>query len=156
MGYEFKALSSELCEGWRAGGVDANGQVPERVVSDGGNPCRHCLNDIPDGKETLILAHRPFETLDPYAEVGPIFICAECQRRGDSAELPPVVSVRAQHLLKGYLLGDRIAYGTGAIVGTGDIPDTIDRIFRGADIAYIDVRSASNNCFTVRVHRRNS
>jgi len=145
MSYEFKALSSELCESWRAGGVDANGQAPERSVSDGASkPCRHCLSDIPDGKEMLILAHRPFDTLNPYAEVGPIFVCADCQRRADSDIPPLVVSTRKQHLLKGYLHGDRIAYGTGQIVAPDRIPDYISRIFARSDVSELYRREVSD------------
>jgi len=155
MAYEFRALPTEMVKAWRAGGVDANGQVPERVVSDGGNPCRHCLSDIPDGKEMLILAHRPFDTLNPYAEVGPIFICADCQRRDDSAEVPPVVSRRPRHLLKGYSGNDRIVYGTGQIVTPGEIPDYLSRVFQTPGVEYVDVRSALNNCFTVRIKPQN-
>ena len=156
MGYEFRALGAELCAAWRNGGVDANGQVPERAASDGGgNPCRHCLQDIPAGQEMLILAHRPFGELNPYAEVGPIFICADCQRHDDGPALPPVIATRPWHLLKGDLRCDRIAYGTGAIVETPEIPAYIDRVLAHPDISYIDVRSATNNCFTVRIERQN-
>ena len=104
----------------------------------------------------LILAHRPFDKLNPYAEVGPIFICADCDRRDDSSDLPPVIATRPRHLLKGYFESDRIAYGTGAIMETTRIADFIERIFGNPDITYIDVRSAVNNCFTVRINRQNS
>jgi len=36
------ALSTEVARHYQAGGADANGQRPERVVADGkGNPCRY-------------------------------------------------------------------------------------------------------------------
>ena len=74
----FSAIPSEIAHHYRSGGMDANGQVPERIVSDGaGNPCRHCLKMIPKGAGMLVLAHRPFPALQPYAEVGPIFLCAD-------------------------------------------------------------------------------
>ena len=52
------------------------------MVSDGGdNPCRHCLREIEKGKDMLVLTHRPFGNVQPYAESGPIFLCAEaCER----------------------------------------------------------------------------
>ncbi len=157
MDYKFKALSNEICQKWRAGDVDANGQVPERAISDGkGNPCRYCLQDIAAEQEMLILAHRPFEKLNPYAEVGPIFICAGCERREDVSDMPPVLTTRDRHLLKGYLSGDRIAYGTGAIVDTADIPEYVQSTLADPGINYIDVRSATNNCFTVRIERNGS
>ena len=51
---------------------DANG-LPERHVSEGTGPCRHCLGEIAGSAPYLILAHRPFPKPQPYAEVGPIF-----------------------------------------------------------------------------------
>ena len=70
-----------------AGGTDANGMAPERTVSDGdGNPCRHCLDMIGAGEPMLVLAHRPFATVQPYAEVGPVFLHAEpCEARARTA-----------------------------------------------------------------------
>ena len=55
----FVALDSALVQAWRRGLPDANGQAPERQISDGGgNPCRHCLDDIAEGAPMLVLAHR--------------------------------------------------------------------------------------------------
>ena len=65
----FIALPAETARAWRAGAPDAYGMPAERTVSDGnGNPCRHCLRDIPKGVGMLVLAHRPFPALQPYAD----------------------------------------------------------------------------------------
>ena len=78
MTVRFTPISTAVVRAYQAGGVDANGQLPERQVSDGGgNPCRHCLQMIPAGAGMLILAHRPFPAPQPYAEIGPIFLCAD-------------------------------------------------------------------------------
>ncbi len=51
--------------------------IGRTAVSDGhGNPCRSCLADIRAGAAMLIVAARPFPALQPYAETGPIFLCA--------------------------------------------------------------------------------
>ena len=102
-----------------AAAPDANGRPPERAVSDGdGNPCRHCLAMIEEGAEMLVLAHRPFATVNPYAEVGPIFLHArECEPfRGKGA--PPVLA-SPTYLVRGYGADERIVYGTGAGDGGG-------------------------------------
>jgi Protein of unknown function (DUF1203) len=80
----YKAIPTDVVRAYQAGGLDANGQVPEQVVAAGGNnPCRHCLTMIPEGAGMLVLAHRPFPNLQPYAEVGPLFLCAEpCEAGG--------------------------------------------------------------------------
>ena len=47
----YHALDAELVAAIRAGGPDAYGAAAERTVSDGGgNPCRACLEDIPEGR----------------------------------------------------------------------------------------------------------
>ena len=148
----FSAIPTETARHYQSGGLDANGQIPERANSDGnGNPCRHCLDDIPAGTPMLILAHRPFPALQPYAELGPIFLCAEPCRRWEGEGLPPVLSKRARHLIKGYNAQDRIAYGTGRVVETSEIAEAAAAMFEDPRVAYGHVRSDRNNCFTCRI-----
>ncbi len=155
MQIEFKALESEIVEGFRNGGLDANGQAPERHISDGsGLPCRHCLEDIEAGQPYLILALRPFPDLHPYAELGPIFLHGEeCPRFQGKTALPDVLAVRESALIKGYWSDNRIKYGTGRIVDTGEIAANAAAIFTDPDVAYIHVRSTQNNCYTCRIDR---
>ena len=138
----------------RAGGPDAYGNPAERKTSDGtGNPCRHCLQMIPHGQEMLVVAARPFPETQPYAETGPIFLCASPCSPYDKAGMPPCVDGGEDRLLKGYSEDNRIVYGAGAIVPPDQIAETCASILDGPDIAYVDVRSSLNNCFTFRVSR---
>ncbi len=148
-------LSAETAARYRAGGPDAHGQPPERSVSDGsGNPCRRCLRDIPKGAGMLILAHRPFASLQPYAEAGPIFMCADdCHPPGDAGALPETTKARTQVLVKGYLATDRIHYGTGRIVAPEALEAACGTLLADPRTAYLHVRSATNNCYTYRVER---
>lgn len=148
----FHPMPTEIVENLRAGGPDANGLPAEKAVSDGtGMPCRHCLKNIPQGAGMLILAHRPFSTLHPYAELGPIFLCAAaCNAFADDA-LPPILGTSAGYLLKGYTAEERIRYGTGKIVAPNDIRTYAADLLAREDIAFVDVRSASNNCFMTRI-----
>src|SRR5690349_14713046 len=71
----FVAMPTEVARAFQQGAPDANGQPPERHLSDGdGVPCRHCLTTVAAGDPYLLLAYRPFSTLQPYAECGPIFL----------------------------------------------------------------------------------
>ena len=75
MPLNFAAIPTPDARNAQSGKPDANGQRPERAISDGnGNPCRHCLTDIPKGAQMLILGYRPFPTAQPYAELSPIFL----------------------------------------------------------------------------------
>ena len=148
----FVGIPTDVVRAYQRGGPDANGQTPERVASDGGgNPCRHCLRLIPMGAGMLILAHRPFPAPQPYAEVGPIFLCAdECEAGG--AGMPEILA-SPDYIVRGYGADDRIVYGTGAVVPTGPILAEAEARLAEGRVAYVHVRSARNNCYQVRIDR---
>lgn len=155
MSLSFEALPSNLVRGWRQGAPDAHGQPPERgALSDGqGVPCRHCLSNVPAGQRYLILAHRPFPAPQPYAETGPIFVCeADCPR-WDGAGLPPILSTSPDYLLKGYGADHRIRYGTGRVVPAGEVAAYAAALLGDPSLAFVDVRSARNNCYQLRICR---
>ncbi|MFB2595452.1 DUF1203 domain-containing protein [Paracoccus sp. p4-l81] len=111
-------------------GTDAHGLPPERIAASTGTgtPCRHCLRQVPVGAPYLVLAHRPFAGRNPYTETGPIFLCR-------------------------YSHDERIVQGTGAVTPTDRIKAHRAELLARQDIAFVDIRSASNNCFLCRVRR---
>jgi hypothetical protein len=150
---QYVAIPTDVARAYQAGGPDANGQLPERRVSDGGgNPCRHCLKMIPEGAGMLVLAHRPFPAPQPYAEVGPIFLCAEPCAAGGGEERPEMLAA-PDYIVRGYGADDRIVYGTGGVVATEAIPARAGELFRDPRVAYVHVRSARNNCYQCRIDR---
>jgi len=151
----FTALPSDEVRRLRAGELDANAMAPERQVSDGGgNPCRHCLQDIAEGDEMLVLAYRPFPERQPYAELGPIFLHAEaCTRHAANAEVPQHFLKRAAMLVRGYLPDNRIKDGSGKMVTTEALDDVCREMLDDPEIAYVHLRSATNNCYQARVER---
>ena len=156
MSIRIVALETELVKRLQNDGLDANGHKPERHVSQGGGrmPCRHCLADIQAGEPYLILAHRPFPSAQPYAEQGPIFLHAKsCPRHPDSQDVPAMFLERKDYLLRGYGADDRIVYGTGKIVAPTAMVEAAHEMFDEARVAYIHVRSASNNCYQCRIDR---
>jgi hypothetical protein len=103
----------------------------------------------------LILAHRPFPAPQPYAELGPIFLCADpatCQAPEPSNTLPEVLA-SPEYIVRGYSCDHRIVYGTGAVVPTDRIADEAGARLADARVAYVHVRSARNNCYQVRIDR---
>jgi hypothetical protein len=156
MPIRFNAMSTGEARAYQSGAVDANGQRPERHISDGdGVPCRHCQRDVAAGEPYLILAYRPFPAPQPYAEVGPIFLHAEaCERYPSGDEAPPMfMKPGRRYLLKGYHPDDRIFYGTGEIVEPHEVAVAAARILDRPGVAYVHVRSALNNCFQCRIDR---
>jgi hypothetical protein len=154
MSIRFIALETALVHSLQAGHPDANGLAPERgLAPEDGYPCRHCLGDIKKGEPYLTLAHRPFPAPQPYAEIGPIFLHAEpCRRGGGTAAIPAFLD-SPRYIVRGYGANDRIVYGTGNVVATGEIPAYAERLLENKNIAYVHVRSASNNCYHCRIER---
>ncbi|MFN5998146.1 MAG: DUF1203 domain-containing protein [Paracoccaceae bacterium] len=150
---QYVAIPTDVARAYQAGGLDANGQVPERVVAEGaGNPCRHCLKMIPEGAGMLVLAHRPFPAPQPYAEVGPIFLCADECEAGGGETLPDMLA-SPDYIVRGYGADDRIVYGTGGVTATDRIAARAGDLLADARVAYVHVRSARNNCYQVRIDR---
>ncbi len=149
----FAPLPTDLVRALQSGARDANDQIPERHTSTGsGNPCRHCLDMIPEGAAMLVLAHRPFPAPQPYAEVGPIFLCADSCVAGGGTTLP-VMLASPDYIIRGYGADHRIVYGTGAVVATDQITARAEALLADAKVAYVHVRSARNNCYQVRIDR---
>jgi hypothetical protein len=147
----FTPIPTAIVRAYQGLGPDANGQVPEVMISDGdGNPCRHCLQMIPNGARMLVLAHRPFPAPQPYAELGPIFLCADACEAGGGEAVPEILA-SPDYILRGYGRDDRIVYGTGAVVPMERILDEAARRLADDRVAYVHVRSARNNCFQVRI-----
>lgn len=155
MSVRFIAMPTDLVRALQSGAADANGQVPERHISDGdGVPCRHCLAPVAAGAPFLILAHRPFPAPQPYAEIGPIFLHADpCDRYAAEAEVPPMFLKWPRLLVRGYDSGDRIVYGTGQITATADLTAAAADVLARTQVAYLHLRSAANNCYQARVER---
>jgi hypothetical protein len=151
----FTAIPTPDAEALWAGEPAAYGRSPERRMAAGdGYPCRHCLGFIAGGAAYLTLAYRPFPTLQPYAETGPIFIHAEpCPRYQASEILPPVLTESPDFILRGYGHDDRIVYGTGAVTVREKIEDRARELLESPEIAYVHVRSARNNCYQCRIDR---
>ncbi|WP_157019267.1 DUF1203 domain-containing protein [Mesorhizobium xinjiangense] len=149
------AMPTERARAHQAGAVDAYGLRPERRISDGdGVPCRHCLKNVPRGKEYLILSYRPFDTLQPYAETGPVFLCAEaCERAPETDVLPEMFRATPDYIVRGYDHDERIVYGTGAVIATHRICARAHELLAREDVAYLHMRSARNNCYQLRIER---
>ncbi len=154
MAIRFSGLPTEEVRALQASGPDAYGNEPERRISDGeGTPCRHCLRKVAKGEPYLVLAYRPFQSLQPYAETGPIFLHAnECESATPDSQLPEILS-SSEYIVRGYDEDERIVYGTGSVVSTADVIARAEEIFTDEHIAFVHVRSARNNCFQCRVVR---
>jgi len=146
----FRGTTVETANEYRSGFPDAYGKAAERKISDGDAPCRCCLRHVPEGDEMLVLAHGPFSNLQPYAETGPIFLCAKPCEQSEVSGLPDILT-SSEYLLKGYSADERIVYGTGQITPVEQILNYADDILAREDVVFVDLRSARNNCWQARL-----
>ncbi len=148
-----RGIPSEEVERIRHGGPDANGQRAVTRLAEGvANPCRHCLALISEGDEKLVLAYRPFDSLQPYAESGPIFLHATACDRYESDCLPAWFDFMDPAIIRGYGSDDWIRYETGDVVRGAALTAACQRILADATVAYVHIRSKFN-CFQCRVDR---
>ncbi|MEM7498359.1 MAG: DUF1203 domain-containing protein [Pseudomonadota bacterium] len=153
MRFKFIPLPTNEVRAFQAGCRDANGLPPERQVSDGTVGCRHCLRNIEEGADCLLVAYAPFSTLQPYAERGPLYICASaCSPDDPSAAIPEMLD-SPRYLVRGYDADERIIYGTGSVCETTSLADRIGALLDEPGVAFVDIRSAANNCFQCRALR---
>lgn len=149
----FTGIATDWREGIWSGHADANGQPAVlRTKAGSAGPCHHCLESIADEESKLILAHRPFDTLHPFAETGPIFLHASPCRRYESTSAPAWFLLLDPAIVRGYDVNDWIRYDTGNVVCGEEIMRACQAILDDSTIAYVHVRS-KYNCFQRRVDR---
>lgn len=148
----FQGMTTARANALWAGGADDHGNPPEKQISDGnGNPCRHCLQMIAEGEEFLVFSLRPFASRQPYAEQGPVFLHAEPCAAYVAPEMPDVLYDNPNYILRGYGDDERIIYGSGAVTPQTGIEKRANELLSDHKITFVDVRSASNNCWQARI-----
>jgi hypothetical protein len=153
MGWRVRGIDTGFVEAMRRGEADANGQPAVRQTATGmGNPCRHCLDLIAEGERKLVLAYRPFTRLQPYAEVGPIFLHERECARYEGDRLPAWFRYLEPALIRGYGRDDWIRYETGQVVPGEALEATCEQILSDPEVDYVHIRSKFN-CFQCRVER---
>lgn len=152
----FSGIPTAAADAIRNGAPDANHQSAETLISDGnGNPCRQCLDMIKKNEPLLVFAHRPFNTVNPYTELGPVFLHKNhCEPyRNDAIAIPPALEDSDHYILRGYYADQRIVYGTGQVTPQNQIISYAQKLFERSEIQFIHVRSATNNCWQARIDR---
>lgn len=151
----FLPIASDRVRHYQNGSSDYNGQEPElSTVNESGYPCRHCLEHIKTGDDMLLLAYRPFEALQPYAELGPIVLHADsCTAWQSSGAIPSIISERETIIIRGYDKNERIVGDTGRVIATKQFEEECLKTFDNPLVRTIHVRSSSNNCYFCKVVR---
>lgn len=149
------AMPTDQARAFQNGGLDANGQLPEVHTAQGPrNPCRHCLSPIEEGADMLILSYRPFDTPQPYAEQGPIFLHKrQCKQHAPNGGLPEMFQNWDTVIVRGYGRDDRIQYMSAAVVPVDKVEETCHALLAQDGVEYLHIRTSRYNCFQCRVER---
>lgn len=119
-------------------------------VAQGGEPCRHCLEDAAPGETMLLFSYSPFATGGPYREQGPIYVHARACARFAGAEIPEQVRRRLV-ALRGYdAKGDMLE---ADVVDGRQLGPLLDRLLDREDVAFVHVRNARPGCFACEIRR---
>ena len=120
------------------------------VDSPTGYPCRHCLSWAKPGERVILF---PFPSIDPghpYSETGPIFVHENpCARYAATHQFPS--EFRGGRVFRAY---DREQNMIDAVVVNGSEPeDVIEELLANSETAFLQARSVSRGCFTMRIER---
>lgn len=126
--------------------------VVRRTVSEPGAPCRLTLEDAPLGETVLLLnyEHQPADT--PFRARHAIFVREGVKTRSFApGEIPPAFAARK-------FLSLRAFDETGMMVDadlspTAELPQAIERLLAGTDVAYLHAHYAGAGCYAARIDR---
>lgn len=152
MHIRFEPMDTATADHLRSGGLDSNGNLPERKTSDGmGLPCRSCMKIVGKSEPYLVAAWRPFTKTHAYAETGPVFLHAEpCTADPmEHGQLPAFLQSPA-YILRGYDADERIVYGTGGVIMLEAITTRIEELLNTPTVVAVHIRSSRNNCYHCR------
>ena len=120
------------------------------VDSPTGYPCRHCLRWAQPGERVILFPFASVEPGHPYSETGPIFVHEQpCEQYSATHEFP--ADFRKGRVLRAY---DARQNMIDAIVLNGEEPESvIEKLLRNPETAFLQARSVSRGCFTMRIER---
>lgn len=115
--------------------------------------CRACLELSREDETVLLASLTPFESVQPYAETGPVFLheraCAFTQPENAwPSEFP------RSPVLRAYSAKDEIV--DAALVGDRRVEDAVGALLAREDVAYVHARNAAYGCYMFRVERERS
>jgi hypothetical protein len=113
-------------------------------------PCRSCLRISKAPEDLILLSYQPLADVNPYAEVGPIFIHAQPCAPYDSPDFPADFLER-ELVVRAYNLEGRIA--DAVVAAPGKAERAAADFLRGDAIVEVHVRHRSYTCYDFRIVR---
>lgn len=132
--------------------IALTGQPDHQIViadSPESAPCRHCLRWAEPGEAMILFPYQSISAERPYAESGPIFVHQQpCEQYSAIEDYP--ADFRKDRAIRGYDVNDNMIAAEVA----GDAPeDAIEKMLANPEVAFLQVRSVTRGCFTMKVER---
>jgi hypothetical protein len=146
------AISTDIAESVRKTMKDPRYGFPAYTeVATGSAPCRHCLRMISPGERWTLFTHDAFEGIEKLPLPGPVYVHAEsCERYPEDGGFPAELR-NSPRTLSAYARGAQLL--VQEFVEDGDFDMGIKKLFARTDTDYIQVRSTTAGCYTLRVER---
>jgi hypothetical protein len=141
----------------RADGLDDLGQPVERLIAEGGEPCRDVLRRARPGEAILLASHSPFSRPGPFREFGPIYLLAQASDESVERRQLPLPQgaatdyFRESLVLRAYSAEQRIV--DARLVAAGVAETVVAELLRRPDVAFLQARFPTYGCFSCRIER---
>lgn len=141
----------------REEGLDDLGQPIERLIAEGGEPCRDVLRRARPGEALILASHTPFTQSGPFREFGPVYLLAEAsgeEVRCDRLPLPPgdeTTYFGQRFVLRAYSAEQRIV--AAELAEAEAAQSVMEALLSRPDTAYLQARFPTYGCFACRIER---
>ena len=144
-------ITTEYAEKIRSSMRDDFGHELHTTSLTGRALCRFCLADGGPEHKHILFSYMPVENLNPYAEVGPVYIHNECEQYADVFTIPQDLTTRKYLTVRGYNAEQNLIKG---YMAKGDkIVETLDKLFENAEVESIRINDASSGCYFLKLVR---
>ena len=147
-------IPTATADRFRQTGIDDNGNMLRRVVSDGqGAPCRHCLRNARAGETMLLGSYNLPGPLGIYWTPSPIFLHADpCPRYDAENDIPDVVRSSLVSV-RSYDVDDQCIYDLGQAVEGTLVDPVLARAVADPRTKFVNIHTARPGCLLCRVER---
>jgi hypothetical protein len=144
-------IAKEYAEKIRSSMRDDFGHELHTASLSGRALCRFCLTDGGPEQKHILFSYLPVENINPYAEIGPVFIHDECEQYIDVDTVPHDLATRKFLTIRGYSAGQNLI--KGYMAKGNEIVETIERLFENAEVESIHINDASSGCYFLKIVR---
>ena len=144
-------IAKEYAEKIRSSMKDDFGHELHSTSPTGRVLCRFCLSDGGPEHKHILFSYSPVENINPYAEVGPVYIHDDCEKYVDVYAVPHDLTTRKYLTIRGYSAEQNLI--KGYMAKGNEIEETIYKLFDNTEVESIHINDASSGCYFLKIVR---